>query len=71
MELVELSGVNDTHYGWVRFPVRKNQVPPVAKVCSMIRRLEWDQQEAQNTPDPMESIRSWNKMKMNWKQKEN
>ena len=29
--LVELSGVNDTHYGCFRVPVRANQVPPVTQ----------------------------------------
>ena len=57
MELVETSGVNDTHYGQFRVPIRVNQVPPVAQGLQQVRRLEWDGQEAQSAPDPMESIR--------------
>ena len=31
MELVELSGVDDTHYGQFRVQARGNQVPPAAQ----------------------------------------
>ena len=31
MELVEMSGINDTHYGQFRIQIRVNQVPPVAQ----------------------------------------
>ena len=31
MELVELSGIDDTHYGQLRVLVRVNQVPAVAQ----------------------------------------
>ena len=62
-ELVRPSRVDDTHYGLFRVPVRVNQVCPVDQGLQQVRRLNWNQQEAQSTPDPMESIRPWNKIK--------
>ena len=60
-----LSGVNDIHYGQFRIPVRVNQVLPVAQGLQWVSKLEWDWQEAQSALDPVESIRPWNKIKMN------
>ena len=53
MELVESSGVDDTHNGWFRVPVKVNQVPQAAQDLQWVRRLKWDWLEAQSPPDPM------------------